>query len=210
MHDFEGGIPPAESFLWDRELVVRASPQRQAMLWCIGCCVLTKQEAGAEPVVHPTEIQKCTDIPSGVVAPGMRRLEAVGVLVSEMEQVNAAVIGRPRRRLYSTAPTPLGQAFHATLKRPSDCPAREQQAANDNTAQEENIIGTAVSTRQEKMSAAEMARLLGISIEQLLEIEQTGRFRIGLFVKYVKFLGIKISLEFPDGDSVDIGEHLDG
>lgn len=162
MHDLEGITPPAELFLRDQGLVTRASPSREAMLWCIGCRILTNEEAGAEPVVYATQIQKCTGIASGTVTPGMLRLEETGVLVSDLEQENAVTLGRPLRRLYSTAPTELGQAFKDTLRQPPGCPLRGRRESSD--PEPDDIVGEAVGIRRQKMVAEEMALALGFKL----------------------------------------------
>jgi DNA-binding PadR family transcriptional regulator len=59
------------------------------------------------------EVMDQTGLQSGTVYPALRRLEANGWLRSREEDVDAAAVGRPARRLYHLTPTGLAGAAEA-------------------------------------------------------------------------------------------------
>jgi DNA-binding MarR family transcriptional regulator len=60
--------------------------------------------------VAGSDIAAQTHLPSGTLYPILLRLEAVGWLESEWENVNPAKEGRPRKRLYRITRTGLDRA----------------------------------------------------------------------------------------------------
>jgi DNA-binding MarR family transcriptional regulator len=206
--------PPAGDFLLDQELIGRLHTATARLIWCMGCQMLRNEAAGAEPVAVLHDIIDCTGLASGTATPIVNRLVSTGVVESGLEEGDPKVLGRPLRRIITVADTEMGRAFRRHLAYPAICPLLAQSMEAP-TQEEEipDIVSQAIAIRKQQMTPQQMARRLNIKVTQLLEIERTGKFRVGLYVKYLAALGVRLTIDLPDeGDgptTVYVDEHLD-
>jgi PadR family transcriptional regulator, regulatory protein PadR len=80
------------------------------------------------------EISKAAGLPSGSLYPMLAKLERIGWVASDWEQVDEHEVGRPRRRYYQLTPDGAVRAeevLAATLKRLSPQPRSQGQARPD-------------------------------------------------------------------------------
>jgi DNA-binding PadR family transcriptional regulator len=101
--------------------------------------VLETLLADPEAVTYGLAIGAATLLPSGTVHPILARLEGVGWVTSEWEDVDPADLGRPRRRHYrltaagataATAALARAEAKRARLAARAPSPARPQGATS--------------------------------------------------------------------------------
>ena len=109
----------------ERGLVQRSSEQRQQLLGCLSCRWNKAKQEGSDPVAYGFQAIRCANIQSGVIYPLLQKLEDAGVVTSSWEDLEPGIEGRPPRRYFQPAATPLGEAFAATLQPPLDCPLEQ-------------------------------------------------------------------------------------
>ena len=83
------------------------------------------------------EMSKAAGLPSGSLYPILARLEQMGWVVSDWEQVDEHEVGRPRRRYYQLTPDGAEgaeQVLAATLKRLSPRPGLRGRPRRDEAA----------------------------------------------------------------------------
>lgn len=71
---------------------------------------------------YARQVGKDTGLPSGTVAPILRRLETLGWLTAEWEDTTPREAGRPRRRYYQLAGNGIDEARRALTARKGRTP----------------------------------------------------------------------------------------
>jgi PadR family transcriptional regulator, regulatory protein PadR len=110
---------------------------------CMGRMTLQTQSVLRVLLDHPLqqhyglEISKAAGLPSGSLYPILAKLERIGWVTSDWEQVDEHEVGRPRRRYYQLTPDGAIRAeelLAATLKQLSPQPRSQGQARPDRSS----------------------------------------------------------------------------
>ena len=109
---------PAEELLIEKGLISRRSPQRRALLGCLGCRWLRSDGGDGSAEVYGLKLIKCTGINPGTVYPILHALRDKGVMIG----VRVPRQETEERVLYRPAQNSLGAAFQASLQIPPKCP----------------------------------------------------------------------------------------
>ncbi len=114
-------LSSSQEFLWNNDLIKHRSSQRARALACLACRWAKSEENDIPPQAYGYEIIKCSGIKSGALYPILKHLETVGVIESEVEDIDEVEAERPKRKYLIPVQTELGRAFRGSMETPTQC-----------------------------------------------------------------------------------------